>query len=169
MKRFFIDLILVIVCFILQTTVFPMLNITSMIPNILIILVSCCGFMQGDREGLLVGFACGCLMDIYSFDVFGFYTLVYMFIGYLNGFFHNFFYLNDLKIPAALITGSDFIFCLLTYFVLFLMRSKFEFKIYFTKIIIPEVAFTLLLAIFIYPILWLIEAYVFGKKNRETQ
>lgn len=169
MKRFIIDFVLVIVCFILQTTVFPMLNITSMIPNILIILVSCCGFMQGDRAGLFVGFACGFLMDIYSFDVFGFYTIVYMLIGYLNGFFHNFFYLKDLKIPAILITGSDFILCLLTYFILFLMRSRFEFKFYFTKIIIPEVAFTLLLAILIYPVLWVIEAYIFGKKNMESR
>ena len=118
MKRFFIDLALILVFFVLQTTVFPMLKISSIIPNILIILVSCSGFMQGDREGMFVGFACGFLLDICSFDIFGFYTILYMLIGYLNGLLHNFFYLKDLKIPAIMIISSDLVCCLFTYFFL---------------------------------------------------
>lgn len=169
MKRIIIDTVLLLICFVLQTTLFPMLHITSTMPNLLIILISCSGFMQGNREGLFMGCAAGLLMDIYSFDVFGFYTLTYMFIGFANGFVHNFFYLKDLKIPAVLITSSDLISCLLIYFFLFLFRSKLNFFMYFTDIIIPEVAFTLLLAVLVYPVLWLIEAYVFGKKNTESQ
>lgn len=168
MKRFFIDLALILVFFVLQTTVFPMLKISSIIPNILIILVSCSGFMQGDREGMFVGFACGFLLDIYSFDIFGFYTILYMLIGYLNGLLHNFFYLKDLKIPAIMIISSDLVCCLFTYFFLFLLRSRFEFGFYFLNIILPEVVYTLLVAVIIYPLLWVIEAYVFKKKNAES-
>ena len=168
MKRFFIDLALILVFFVLQTTVFPMLKISSIIPNILIILVSCSGFMQGDREGMFVGFACGFLLDICSFDIFGFYTILYMLIGYLNGLLHNFFYLKDLKIPAIMIISSDLVCCLFTYFFLFLLRSKFEFGFYFLNIILPEVVYTLLVAVIIYPLLWVIEAYVFKKKNAES-
>lgn len=169
MKRIIIDIILILICFVLQTTLFPMLHITSTMPNLLLILVSCAGFMQGNREGLFVGFACGLLMDIYSFDIFGFYTILYLIIGYANGFVHNFFYLKDLKIPAVLITSSDLIACLLIYFFLFMFRAKLNFGMYFIDIIIPEVAFTLLLAVLVYPVLWLIEAYIFGKKNTESQ
>ena len=93
MKRIIIDILLILICFVLQTTLFPMLHLTSTMPNLLIILVSCTGFMQGKREGLFVGFAAGLLMDIFSFDVFGFYTLVYMGIGIANGVLNNFFYL----------------------------------------------------------------------------
>ncbi len=168
MKRFIIDLLLIIVFFVLQTTVFPMLKVTSIIPNILIILVSCAGFMQGEREGLFVGFACGFLMDVCSFDVFGFYSILYMIIGYLNGLFHNFFYLKDLKIPAIMITSSDFVCCILTYFFLFLLRSKFNFGYYFINIILPEIVYTLLIAVILYPLLWVIEAYIFKKKNAES-
>ncbi|MBQ2184867.1 MAG: rod shape-determining protein MreD [Lachnospiraceae bacterium] len=168
MKRFFIDLALILVFFVLQTTVFPMLKISSIIPNILIILVSCSGFMQGDREGMFVGFACGFLLDICSFDIFGFYTILYMLIGYLNGLLHNFFYLKDLKIPAIMIISSDLVCCLFTYFFLFLLRSRFEFGFYFLNIILPEVVYTLLVAVIIYPLLWVIEAYVFKKKNAES-
>ncbi|MBP5528812.1 MAG: rod shape-determining protein MreD [Lachnospiraceae bacterium] len=168
MKRFFIDLALILVFFVLQTTVFPMLKISSIIPNILIILVSCSGFMQGDREGMFVGFACGLLLDVCSFDIFGFYTILYMLIGYLNGLLHNFFYLKDLKIPAIMIISSDFVCCLFTYFFLFLLRSRFDFGFYFLNIILPEVVYTLLVAVIIYPLLWIIEAYVFKKKNAES-
>lgn len=169
MKRFIIDFILVIILFVIQTTLFPMFNITGKIPNILIVFVACAGFMQGDREGLFVGFGCGLLMDIFSFDIFGFYTILYMLIGYLNGFAHNFFYLKDLKIPVILIASSDLVYNLLTYFFLFLMRAKFDFGHYFINIIIPEMAFTLLFSVILYPILWIMEAYIFGKKNAETQ
>ena len=157
MKRFFIDLALILVFFVLQTTVFPMLKISSIIPNILIILVSCSGFMQGDREGMFVGFACGFLLDICSFDIFGFYTILYMLIGYLNGLLHNFFYLKDLKIPAIMIISSDLVCCLFTYFFLFLLRSRFEFGFYFLNIILPEVVYTLLVAVIIYPLLRLLD------------
>ena len=168
MKRFIIDLVLIIVFFVLQTTLFPMIKFTRIIPNILIILVSCSGFMQGEREGMFVGFACGLLMDVCSFDVFGFYTILYMLIGFSNGLLHNFFYLKDLKIPAIMIISSDIVCCLMTYFFLFLMRSRFDFGFYFLNIILPEVVFTLLMAVIFYPILWVIEAYVFKKKNAES-
>ncbi len=168
MKRFFIDLALILVFFVLQTTVFPMLKISSIIPNILIILVSCSGFMQGDREGMFVGFACGLLLDVCSFDIFGFYTILYMLIGYLNGLLHNFFYLKDFKLPAIMIVSSDLVCCFVTYFFLFLLRSRFEFGFYFLNIILPEVVYTLLISVIIYPLLWVIEAYVFKKKNAES-
>jgi len=145
-----------------------MLKISSIIPNILIILVSCSGFMQGDREGMFVGFACGLLLDVCSFDIFGFYTILYMLIGYLNGLLHNFFYLKDLKIPAIMIISSDLVCCLFTYFFLFLLRSRFDFGFYFVNIILPEMVYTLLVAVIIYPLLWIIEAYVFKKKNAES-
>ena len=168
MKRFFIDLALILIFFVLQTTVFPMLKISSIIPNIPIILVSCSGFMQGDREGMFVGFACGLLLDVCSFDIFGFYTILFMLIGYLNGLLHNFFYLKDLKIPAIMIISSDLVCCFATYFFLFLLRSRFDFGFYFLNIILPEVVYTVLVAVIIYPLLWVIEAYVFKKKNAES-
>lgn len=169
MKRFIVNFLLIIFCFLLQTTVFPMLNVKSIIPNIMVVLISCAGFMQGSRSGLFVGFICGLLMDIYSFDIFGFYTILYMLIGFLNGFIHNFFYLKDLKIPALLITSSNIFASFFTYFVLFFFRSKLNIIEYFIHIIIPEVAFSLLIAVFLYPILWLIEAYIFNKKKSESQ
>ena len=168
MKRFFIDLALILVFFVLQTTIFPMLKISSIIPNILIILVSCSGFMQGDREGMFVGFACGLLLDVCSFDIFGFYTILYMLIGFLNGLLHNFFYLKDFKLPAIMIVSSDLVCCFVIYFFLFLLRSRFEFGFYFLNIILPEVVYTLLISVIIYPLLWVIEAYVFKKKNAES-
>jgi len=168
MKRIIINILLILLFFVLQTSVFPMISLAGIIPNTLIILVSCVGFMQGDRAGMFVGFACGFLLDISSFNIFGFNTLIYMFIGYLNGMFHNFFYLKDLKIPVIMITSSDLAYCILTYFFLFVLRSRFDIGFYFVNIILPEVVFTLLISVILYPLLWVIEAYIFKKKNAES-
>lgn len=169
MKRFIVNLIIIIICFLFQTTIFPMISVKSIIPNIMVVFVACAGFMQGSRYGLLVGFASGLLMDIYSFDIFGFYTILYMIIGFTNGFIHNYFYLKDFKTPALLITLTNIFTSLSIYVVLFLFRAKFEFLDYLINIIIPEIAFTLLISVIFYPLLWLVEANIFEKKKSESQ
>lgn len=169
MKRFIVNIILVIICFLFQTTIFPMISVKSIIPNIMVVLVCCTGFMQGSRNGLFVGFACGLLMDIFSFDIFGFYTILYMIIGFTNGFIHNYFYLKDFKTPALLIFLTNIFASLFTYVTLFLFRAKFNFLDYLIDIIIPEIAFTLFISVLFYPLLWVIEAHIFEKKKSESQ
>lgn len=157
MKRFAINTILILVCFLLQSTVFKAFNVNGIIPNVLVILTASCGFMQGERTGMFVGFVCGLLIDLFSFDVIGLSALLFMFLGYLNGKFHNTFYLEDIKLPLILLTCSDLFYSLFTYVCHFLLRSRFDFGFYFLNIILPELAYTVLISILIYPIILLTE------------
>lgn len=50
----------VVLCFILQCSVFNSLALGGIIPNLMIILTSSFGFMRGEKEGLLIGFSAGC-------------------------------------------------------------------------------------------------------------
>ena len=99
--------IFIIVCFVLQCSVFDSLSFAGIIPNLMIILTASFGFMRGEKEGLIIGFFCGLLSDVFFGSFLGFYALILMYIGYLNGKFSRIFYPEDIKLPMALIVVSD--------------------------------------------------------------
>ena len=127
MKRRLMIALMIGISFLLQSTVFQTLAIGSISPNLLIILVSSFGFMNGKMEGMLVGFFCGILEDVFYGRLLGMHALIYMYIGYVNGYFNSLFYEDDIKLPLGLIAGSELVYGLGTYFVMFLMRSRFAF------------------------------------------
>ena len=130
MRRKIVLAITIIVCFLLQCTVFKALAIASISPNLLIVVVASFGFMRGKKEGLFVGFFSGLLLDVMFGSVIGFYALIYMYIGYMNGFFKRIFFPDEVKLPLALIAVSDFFCNLLIYFSLFWFRGRFSFGYY---------------------------------------
>lgn len=144
---------LIILCFVLQSTVFRSLAFAGIVPNLLVILTASFGFMRGENEGLLIGFFSGLLCDIFFGDVLGFYALILMFIGFLNGKFNRIFYPEDIKLPLGLIIVSDISYSMTCYILLFLMQGKFNFPFYFTNVIIPEVVYTILVTCILYPII----------------
>ena len=155
MKRFTVS-VLIIMCFLLQTTVFQWIDFGGIVPNLMIILTASFGFMRGERTGLLFGFFCGLLVDIFFANVLGLNAMIYMYIGYTNGKFNRVFYPEDIKLPLFLILLSDFSYGFIYYFVLFLMRGRFQIGYYFIHIILPEMVYTILITLLLYPlILWL--------------
>lgn len=156
MKKVLITILLILASFILQCTIFRGLAIHGIGPNILIILTACIGFMQGERYGVFAGFFCGLLLDVFFFEIIGFYALLYMYIGYMNGLFHNIFYPDDFKLPLIMITVSDLLYSFVIYILMFLLRSRFEIGYYFLNVMLPELLYTIFVAVIIYPILLLI-------------
>ena len=150
MRRKIVLFIIIAVCFILQSTVFQSLALANITPNLLIIVVSSFGFMRGRKEGLWIGFFCGLLVDIFFGFYLGGYALLYMYIGYLNGFFQKRFYPDDIKLPMLLIGGSDLIYNLFVYFIMFLLRGRFQFWYYLKSIIIPDFVYTMVDSILLY-------------------
>lgn len=150
MLRKIVLFIIISICFVLQTTMFQTLSLANISPNLLIIIVSAFGFMRGKREGMLIGFFCGLVVDIFCGFYIGIYALLYMYIGYLNGFFQKYFYPDDIKLPLLLIATSDLIQSIFIYLVLFLFRSRFDIGYYFSSIILPELVYTMVITIFLY-------------------
>lgn len=153
MLRKIVLFIIISICFVLQTTTFQAFSFANISPNLLIIVVSAFGFMRGKREGMYIGFFCGLLIDIFFGHYLGVYALLYMYIGYLNGFFQKRFYPEDIKLPLLLIAGSDLLANLFIYIFMFLFRSRFDIGYYFRAIIIPELVYTMVITIFLYFIL----------------
>lgn len=145
--------VLIILCFVLQSTVFRSLAFAGIVPNLLVILTASFGFMRGENEGLLIGFFSGLLCDIFFGDVLGFYALILMYIGFLNGKFNRIFYPEDIKLPLGLIIVSDISYSMTCYILLFLMQGKFNFPFYFANVIIPEAVYTILVTCILYPLI----------------
>lgn len=155
MKRCIISALFIFLCFLLQCTVFRALAFGGIVPNLLIVLTASFGFMRGERTGLLMGFFSGLLIDIFFGSVIGFYALLYMYIGYVNGKFTAIFYPEDIKLPITLILCSDFVYGITCYVMLFLLRGRFDFQYYLVHIILPEIVYTIVVTLFLYPIiLW---------------
>ena len=156
MKRGIITALLILICFLLQCTVFRFLAFGGIVPNLLIVLTASFGFMRGEKTGLIIGFFCGLLVDIFFASVIGYYALLYMYIGYMNGKFSSIFYPQDIKLPVALILCSYFFYGTICYVILFLLRSRFDFMYYLLHIILPEIVYTIVVTLLLYPlVLWI--------------
>ncbi len=155
-ERILIAFFLVIICFVLQTTVFQWISFGGIVPNILIILTSTYGFMNGEKGGLIIGFSCGLLYDIIFGSFLGFNAILYMYIGFFNGKFHQVFYPDDIKLPIILFIVSDLLYNISFYMLMFMLRGRFEFSYYLLKVILPEMIYSMLIALVIYPLLLLI-------------
>ena len=162
-------LFLVVVSFILQTTVFRTLDFGGIAPNLLIILVASSAFIKGDKTGLVIGFFSGLLIDIFFGTYLGFYALIYMYIGFIVGKLHDVFFTQNIAIPIVIISISDLLFGFICYVLMFLFRTKFDIGYYMTNIIIPEIVYTALVAIFYYPLILKIYMIIEEKEQRSAK
>ena len=84
----------------------------------------------------------------------------------MNGLFHNIFYPDDVKLPLIMVTVSDLVYSFVVYILMFLLRGRFDFGYYFMNIILPELLYTILVAVLVYPILLLL-THKFKRAEKE--
>ena len=169
MLRKIVVIVFILVCFVLQCSVFGSLSLAGIIPNLMIILTSSFGFMRGEREGLLIGFFCGLMCDVFFGSFLGFYALLMMYIGYLNGKFCKIFYPEDIKLPLALIVVSDLSYGIICYILTFMLRGRFDFAYYFLHIILPEALYTIVVTLFFYPVILKVNEKLEGYERKRAQ
>lgn len=147
--------LLVIISYVVQTTFSLPMSFGVAAPNLLIILTCSCALLRGRREGMLTGFFVGILVDLFFgyYEVIGINAFLYMIIGYIVGIFHEILYLQDILIPVVAVAICDFAYNFIYYVITFLLRNKLDFIYYARTIILPELVYTVFLAVFIYRLL----------------
>ena len=168
MKRKIITIGIIIICFLLESTVFQKLSFASITPNLMIIVTATFGFMRGKKEGVIVGFISGLLLDVMFGDLIGFYALIYTLLGYANGMFRRIFYSDDIKLPLVLIAASDFVYGHIVFIFMFVMRSRFNYFYYLGTIILPELIYTLIVTLGIYQAILFINKKLESEENRRA-
>ena len=148
--------ILIIVCFLLQCTVFDVISIAGITPNLLLVLCVSIGLMRGRKSGMFTGFFSGLLIDLFFDPLFGFNALLYMYLGYFSGCFCKIYYDDDIKVPLLMAAGGDFLYGVGIYAPQFLLRGRLGFFTYLYRIMIPEMLYTVIITLLFYRIFYAI-------------
>ena len=78
MRKLLINLVMLILAFTIQICVFPQIAFLSSAPNLLLIVVFVCSFIEGRERGMFYGLVAGLFMDLFYSGPFGFYTLFFI-------------------------------------------------------------------------------------------
>ena len=152
MKRAAAYLILVLTVFLVQNNIFAASPLIVTVPNLLLILVFSVGFMRGSIEGMLIGFACGLLSDIFFGTTIGFSALLYAVLGYGMGFLGKLYFTEFVDMPLLLCFFSNLVYHLGTYLFAFLLEGRHGFGTYLSRIALPELLYTGLMTLVLYPL-----------------
>ncbi len=157
MKKKIVLILLILIAFVLQCSLFKFLSLGKVSPNLLLMLTSLSGFMGGKKEGMFTGFLAGLFTDLlYGNGIIGFSMLLFTWIGYISGLFNRLYYPEDVKLPLILTIISDILYGFLYYVFLFLLRSRLDIGFYFVHVILPEAVYTLVVTIILFrPLLFL--------------
>ena len=149
-RNIIIIYLLILVAFIIQSTIFSKFTILGCAPNLMLILTFCAGYTRGRVPGVLMGFFSGLCLDVFFSDVIGFNALVLLIIGYVSGIMNKNYNNNSVYTPLLILLGSDVFYCIVYYCAWFGLRGKFEIAYYAVHIILPEFLLTLIAGLIIY-------------------
>lgn len=150
MKRIIINLLLLILAFTIQNCVIPLIPFLSAAPNLMLILTFSFGFIYGKEAGMYYGLFAGILLDLFYSGPFGFYTLLFINIGYFNGICTKYYYEDYINLPLVLSLVNELIYNGYIYVFRFLIRNRLDIFYYVREIIIPETIFTVVTTLIIY-------------------
>lgn len=167
MIRVLVTLIQILICFLLQSTVFPSFELANVVPDLLMILIVTVAYTRGIFPGMFTGLACGLLLDCTIGDVIGLYGILYMFIGYINGYANKIYDREDYTIPLLLIAASEFVYCFFYYVAEFLLRGRLNIGYYAYRIMLPKVIYTVLVGILFYKLFHMIHLGLTKISNKE--
>lgn len=168
MKRKVITFFIILISFLLQSTLFVKLKFGAVSPNLMLVVTSSFGFMRGRKSGTAVGAISGLLVDIFWGQLLGFHTLLYTVIGYLNGSFERLFYDEDVKLPIVLISASEFLYGICIYVFVYMLQGDFAFGTYLFSIIIPELVYTILVTLILYQVILHINRKLESEEQRSA-
>ena len=91
-------------------------------------------------------------MDLFYSGPFGFYSLIFVLIGYGNGYFHHYYYEEYITLPLFLCVVSGLFYHLYIYIFRFAVRGKGNIPYYAFHIVLPSIVFSFLLTVVMYRI-----------------
>ena len=135
MRRYITIFVLLIINFLLQTTVFRYIEIAHMVPNLILVVTVAAGLLYGRKCGIFAGVISGLLTDALYFE-------------------------EDLTVPIVAIAGSDVIYGVLYYACNFMLRGRLNILFYVKSVILPEMIYTVILGAVLFRIIHKLDAKI---------
>ena len=101
--------VILLVCAILQNSVFTSLHIDEIRPDFTLLLLVFFAHQLGTMEGKIIGFLAGLMMDMLGMAPLGFHSLIYTLIGHLFGLTRGKVYVDTLTIPVIFAIAATLI------------------------------------------------------------
>ncbi|MCI1959245.1 MAG: rod shape-determining protein MreD [Clostridia bacterium] len=165
MRRFLITMLILIINIILQSTLFNLIRIHSIIPNTALVVVVSMALLRGSIEGCLTGLGAGLLQDIFFGSSLGYYAVFGMVLGYLAGKFNHGFYKENYLLPVMLCFFSTVIYESMIFLTGPFFYGYLNYPYFFINLILPEAVYTAVLAIAIYRILFSVNEHIEKKEK----
>ena len=166
MKKIIVSISLIIIAYLLQTTLIPSIALANVCPNLLLVVVAYIGYINGRTYGLFMGLIVGLLYDFQFASIIGLYGLLYMLIGYISGICHKIYFREDYTLPIVLVAINSILYGFSIYISEFLLRSRLNFNFYFMNVILPETIYTILMSIIVYKLV--VSPLSWAKKVKEV-
>lgn len=156
MKKCFIIISLIIVfliIYLLETNLFLWFNLSSIKPNLFLVLVLVIGLFGGKALGCSLGIFFGICLDFFIGKNIGIGAIMLGIIGFIGGYLDEKFS-KDSRITMMLIIAlTTIIYEIGTYTLNVFLNSAHVEIVSFIKILLTEVIFNLILTIIIYPLI----------------
>lgn len=153
--RIIIISIILFVSNILQSVFFDGIRIRGISPNLNVMIIVSFSLLRGSKEGTIIGFFAGLIMDIMFSMSRGYLAIVGACIGYFTGKFNKDFYRENLILPFALTLISTAVFGFAVSLP-FVLRGKINYIYFIKNIILPEIIYTMIPTLIIYQLVYMI-------------
>ncbi|MCD8214964.1 MAG: rod shape-determining protein MreD [Clostridiales bacterium] len=154
--KYVIYFIIILINFILQTTMFGAVSIIGIKPNTALIIVVSIAFIQGELDGILTGLFAGFLQDSFFSLYLGCHIFIYVSAAFVCGYCFKAFYKESFLLPIALAAAADLYSSFVFYVFNILLRGYFNILGFITSVILPELVYTMLISAFLYRLIFYI-------------
>lgn len=154
MIRILVIGLILIINFVLQTTMLTHIQIIGIQPNTMLLIVVTYAMLRGDVEGAIVGFFAGLMQDVLFGRVIGLYAMLGLLLGFFCGKPFKDFYKENYTMPILLVSIACFAYEFAFYFLFFLFQGNVDLLYYFGRIMLPGTVYTVMLTIPIYRLMY---------------
>lgn len=146
--------VIVLINFILQTTLFQHLAIQGVFPNTALIIVVSYALLRGSKEGCIIGISSGLLFDIFFGTTMGYYGLLFFVICFFTGKSQKNFYRENYLLPIVFCTIAAGIYETFQFVAELILRKDGNILYFIIKILLPTIVYTAIVTVPIYRILF---------------
>ncbi len=163
----FILLLVVLLNFILQSTIFPYIGIFGVVPNTALLIVMSISIFKGRFKGGFTGLLIGIIQDVLFSPVIGINAFIYFFAGYVMGLAENKLIKDNIFIPLLFSILGTIYYNFSYYVFMFFLSQNIPFLSFAKDVLLIEIIYNSILSIPIYKIfskIYVVPTIRFGSK-----
>ncbi|MCL2619779.1 MAG: rod shape-determining protein MreD [Defluviitaleaceae bacterium] len=165
--RILIYSLIILFDFFVSSTWLQHIAVGGIMPNTTLIILVSYALLRDDVEGTIMGFCAGLLYDIFFGRIIGMSAMLMMLTGFFVGKPFRDFFKDNYIAPIIMVAAATLAYELAYYILNFLLLGRTNIFRYLGMVILPSVAYNLILCIFIYRAIYAIDGIIFRREERK--